>query len=102
MTATAIGAGVLHLTAVIRSEDDQYVSLCPELGVASCGDTPEEARAMLQEALEAYLAHAPRDEYDHLFGGESVSVPVTVTGLSSEPCQCRSEHSSHCAEVIIG
>ena len=29
MTTTMLDT--LHLTAVIRSEDDQYVSLCPEL-----------------------------------------------------------------------
>ncbi len=92
----------LHLTAVIRSEDGQYVSLCPELGVASCGDTPDEARAMLKEALELYLSHTPVEEYDYLFDGESVSIPVTVTGLPSEPCQCRGSHTSHCPEVIVG
>jgi len=31
------------LTAVLREEDGVYVSECPELGVATCGDTPEEA-----------------------------------------------------------
>ena len=92
----------LHLTAVIRSEDDQYVSLCPELGVASCGDTPDEARSMLKEALELYLAHTPIEEYDYLFDGESVSVPVTVTGLPSEPCGGRAEHTAPCPEVVIG
>ena len=100
MTTTVLDT--LHLTAVIRSEDDQYVSLCPELGVASCGDTPEEARAMLKEALEIYLAHTPRDEYVHLFDGESASFPVTVTGLSSEPCRSRGADASHCPEVVIG
>ena len=92
----------LHLTAVIRSEDGQYVSLCPELGVASCGDTPEEARDMLREALELYLAHTPKDEYDYLFGGESVSVPVTVTGLPDESCHCRDRVASQLPEIIVG
>lgn len=100
MTTTMLDT--LHLTAVIRSEDDQYVSLCPELGVASCGDTPEEARAMLKEALEIYLAHTPREEYDHLFDGESVSHAVTVTGLPSETFDSRGTATSHCPEVIIG
>lgn len=91
----------LHLTAVIRSEDDQYVSLCPELGVASCGDTPDEARSMLKEALELYLAHTPMEEYDYLFDGESVSIPVKVTGLQGDPCGCRGDHTAQCPEVII-
>ena len=46
------------LTASIWRENDAYVSLCPELGVASCGDTPDEALAMLKEAVELYLENA--------------------------------------------
>lgn len=46
------------LTAVLREEDGVYVSECPELGVASCGDTPEEALVNLKEAVELYLENA--------------------------------------------
>ena len=46
------------LTASIWREDSAYVSLCPELGVASCGDTPDEALSMLKEAVELYLENA--------------------------------------------
>lgn len=46
------------LTAVVWDEDGTYVSFCPELGVASCGDTPEHAHAMLREAVELYLENA--------------------------------------------
>ena len=35
-----------------------YVSKCPELGVASCGDTPKEALSNLKEAVELYLDNA--------------------------------------------
>ncbi len=31
-----------NVTAIIWQEDDVYVSKCPELEVASAGDTPEE------------------------------------------------------------
>ena len=48
------GAYIL-LTGEVEREDDQYVSICPELGVASCGDTVEEAFAMLNEAIDLYL-----------------------------------------------
>ena len=47
-----------HLTAVIWKEGRQYVSKCPELGVASYGGTPEKAGAALEEALALYLANA--------------------------------------------
>jgi predicted RNase H-like HicB family nuclease len=46
------------LTASIWKEDGAYVSLCPELGVASCGDSPSEAVEMLKEAVELYLENA--------------------------------------------
>ncbi|OGL43004.1 MAG: hypothetical protein A2042_01160 [Candidatus Schekmanbacteria bacterium GWA2_38_11] len=48
----------LKLTAVIWQEDVAFVSKCPELGVASCGDTPQEALHNLKEAVELYLENA--------------------------------------------
>jgi predicted RNase H-like HicB family nuclease len=33
-----------HLTAIIEREGDGYVLLCPELDIASQGNTIEEAR----------------------------------------------------------
>jgi predicted RNase H-like HicB family nuclease len=50
------------LTAVIQREEDGFVAVCPELGVASEGDTVEEARAMLQEAVELFLECADEQE----------------------------------------
>lgn len=47
-----------ELTAIIEKEGDGYVSLCPELDVASQGDTIEEARANLIEALELFFETA--------------------------------------------
>ena len=47
-----------NLTATIWKEEGVYVSKCPELGVASCGDTPEEALSNLKEAVELYLDNA--------------------------------------------
>ncbi len=49
-----------HLTAVIWKEGKSFVSKCPELGVASFGPTPENARAALEEAVELYLANAKK------------------------------------------
>ena len=39
----------------VFQEDGQCVGMCPDLNVSSFGDTPEEARASLQEAVEAFL-----------------------------------------------
>jgi predicted RNase H-like HicB family nuclease len=47
-----------NLTATIWEEEGIYVSKCPELGVASCGDTPKEALSNLKEAVELYLDNA--------------------------------------------
>jgi predicted RNase H-like HicB family nuclease len=47
-----------NLTATIWEEEGVYVSKCPELGVASCGDTPEEALSNLKEAVEFFLDNA--------------------------------------------
>ena len=45
----------LTFTAQVFKEGKQYVSFNPELEVASCGDTPEEAKDMLREAIRAFL-----------------------------------------------
>ncbi len=42
-------------TAVIQKEDNMYVSLCPELDIASQGETIQDARNSLREALELFL-----------------------------------------------
>jgi predicted RNase H-like HicB family nuclease len=39
----------------IFKEDDFYVALCPELDVSSFGETIQEAKASLEEALLAFL-----------------------------------------------
>jgi predicted RNase H-like HicB family nuclease len=49
---------MLELTAVIWQEGNDFVSLCPEVGVSSCGSNLEEAVAMLQEAVDLYLENA--------------------------------------------
>jgi predicted RNase H-like HicB family nuclease len=53
---------VAQVTAIIEREGDGYVALCPELDVASQGDTLDEARQNLVEALELFLETAPIDE----------------------------------------
>ncbi|HYW10690.1 MAG TPA: type II toxin-antitoxin system HicB family antitoxin [Longimicrobium sp.] len=52
----------LQLSAVIEREGDGFVSLCPELDLASQGDTIEEARANLVEALELFFEVADESE----------------------------------------
>ncbi len=51
-----------QLTAIIEREGDGYVALCPEYDIASQGDTIEDARANLREALELFFETASPDE----------------------------------------
>jgi len=51
-----------QLTAVIEREQDGYVALCLELDIASQGDTVEEARTNLREALELFFETASPEE----------------------------------------
>ena len=51
-----------QLTAIIEREEDGYVSLCPELDIASQGNTIEEARGNLREALELFFETASPKE----------------------------------------
>lgn len=66
---------VQWMTAIIQREDDGYVSLCPKLDVASQGDTVEEARRNLIEAVELFLETAPAEEVRERLRSE-----VFVTG----------------------
>jgi len=58
------------LTAIIEAEDDGFVALCPQLDVCSQGDTVEEARANLKEALELFFETAPPDEVSRRLSNE--------------------------------
>ncbi|HYR59451.1 MAG TPA: type II toxin-antitoxin system HicB family antitoxin [Chthoniobacteraceae bacterium] len=57
----------LQLTAVVEREGEGYVSLCPELDVASQGKSVEEATANLKEAVELFLESAPHEEVERRF-----------------------------------
>ena len=54
----------LQFTAIIEKEGDGYVSLCPELDIASQGDSIEGAKLNLKEAVELFFEHASRKEID--------------------------------------
>ncbi len=69
---------VHRLTCVIHAENGGYVSLCPELDVASQGDTVEEARTNLVEALELFLESASSAEITERLHGEVYVTPIEV------------------------
>lgn len=55
-------SSIQSFTAIIEREQDGFVSLCPELDIASQGDTVEEAKLNLQEAIELLFEHASKEE----------------------------------------
>ena len=69
---------IKELTAIIEKEGDGYVALCPELDVASEGDTIEEARANLIEALELFYETASNEEIQQRFHEEVLVTRVQV------------------------
>jgi predicted RNase H-like HicB family nuclease len=52
----------MKLIAIIEREGDGYVSLCPELDIASQGNSVEQARDNLREALELFFETASPEE----------------------------------------
>ncbi len=59
-----------QFTAIIEREDDGYVALCAELDIASQGNTIEEARTNLQEALRLFFETASPEELRQRSGGQ--------------------------------
>jgi predicted RNase H-like HicB family nuclease len=65
-----------QLTAIIEREGDAYVALCPELDIASEGESITKARENLKEALELFFESASEEEIN-----ERLHEEVYVTQL---------------------
>ena len=48
-------ANYISVEVVVTKEGNQYSSWCPELDIASCGDSPENAIRNLGDALKLYV-----------------------------------------------
>lgn len=68
----------MRLTAVIHRERGGFVALCPELDIASQGDTIEASRDNLREALELFFECAPQAEVQERLGEEVFVTQVEV------------------------
>ena len=55
-------ARTASLTAIIEREKSAFISLCPELDIASQGNTVEESLANLREAVELFVECADPSE----------------------------------------
>ena len=69
---------IRQLTAVIEREDDGYVALCPELDIASQGETVESAKKNLVEALELFFESADASEVSRRLHNEVFVTRVEV------------------------
>ena len=68
-----------QFTAIIEREGAGYVALCPELDIASQGDTVEEARSNLIEAIELFLETAEPSEVENRLRSEVFITRVEVS-----------------------
>jgi predicted RNase H-like HicB family nuclease len=66
------------LTAIIEKEGNGYVALCPEFDIASQGDTIEQARDNLKEALELFFETASKEEIESRLLGDVFVTQVEV------------------------
>ena len=69
---------IRRLTAIIEREGDGYVSLCPELDIASQGQTVDGARNNLKEALELFFGTASKTEIEQRLHHEVYMTLVEV------------------------
>ena len=67
------------MTAIIEREGGGYAALCPEVDVASQGDTVDEARKNLQEALELFFETASSEEIKERVHNEVYVTHMEVT-----------------------
>ena len=68
-----------QFTGIIEREGEAYVALCPELDIASQGDTVEEARQNLVEAIELFFETADPSEVQSRLHTEVFVTHVEVT-----------------------
>ena len=67
-----------QFTAIIEREGDGFVSLCPELDIASQGHSVEDARAHLTEAVELFFETASLTEVERRLQSEVYVTRVEV------------------------
>lgn len=68
-----------RLTVIIEREGSGYVAICPDLDVASQGDSVSQARDNIREALELFFEAATPEEINGRLQGEVYVTHVEVT-----------------------
>ncbi len=67
----------ITVDVVVTKEGEQYSSWCPDLDIASCGDTPDEAVDKLGDAIELYSNSLEEEEREQVFRERGVRI---ITG----------------------
>ena len=67
-----------QLTALVEREGNGYVALCPQVDVASQGDSVAEARENLEEALALFFETASTEEIETRLRSEVYVIHVEV------------------------
>ena len=90
----------LLLHNLIEKEDNLYSAICLELNVASQGETVEEAKNNLQEAVELYLEDVieSRDERD--FIPRPAPMEEWVKFFKAEAKFIDNEYNDHTIDII--
>jgi len=69
----------IKLPAILEKDADGYGALCPEIDVASQGDTLDEARTNLREGVELFFECASESEIRRRLPTEIAVEPFEVT-----------------------
>jgi len=67
-----------RFTAIVEREGDGYVALCPEVDVASQGESVAEARDNLAEALVLFVETAPAEEINRRLHSEVYVTQIEI------------------------
>ncbi len=67
-----------RLTAIVECEGDGYIAFCPEVDIASQGETVTEARENLAEALTLFFESASVDEIERRLREEIYVTQIEV------------------------
>ena len=78
MTSTPTAAGgYVVLTGIVAAEEGGFNAYCPELGLATCGDTVEEVLDGLADAIRVYLDDwDDPDDLERMLRENGVSVKI--------------------------
>ncbi|MGD9858388.1 MAG: type II toxin-antitoxin system HicB family antitoxin [Planctomycetaceae bacterium] len=68
-----------RVTAIISAEGGGFVALCPELDIASQGDSLEQARDNLREALELFFECASEEEVQRKMVNDVFVTPLELS-----------------------